>query len=258
MIISSPLKEKIGQGRPVMGTWFTLGSPLVAEMLARSGLDFLVIDFEHGPFQIDRVHDYVHRCERYECAPIVRIPSNESWMILQALDQGAHGVIVPHIDDAASARRVTDAMKYHPAGRRGFSPFTKAGGFSNERGPAYPEAANNLTLGVALVESREGLDSLDEILEVKGIDVVYFGAYDLSQAFGAVGNVKHPDITSALSDAAARVTAAGKCPGGWVAQSREDVKWQIDHGMRFITFDVDSHVLLSAFTDVTEWFKGMS
>ena len=74
--------------------------------------------------------------------------------------------------------------------------------------------------------------------------------------FGEAGNVQNPEITSALCEAAKRVTAAGKCPGGWVAQSQEDVKWQLEQGMRLITFDVDSHVLLSAFADVTEWFHG--
>ena len=117
MIKENNLKVKIKQGIPILGTWNTIGSPMFSEVLSYSGLDFLIVDFEHGPFQIDHVHDYVNRCENNSCTPIFRIPSNSDWMALQVLDQGGHGVMAPHIDDKDSAQLLVDSTKYHPNGQ---------------------------------------------------------------------------------------------------------------------------------------------
>ena len=159
MIKENNLKIKIKQGIPILGTWNTIGSPMFSEVLSFSGLDFLIVDFEHGPFQIDQVHDYVNRCESNSCTPIFRIPSNSDWMTLQVLDQGGHGVMAPHIDDKDSAQLLVDSTKYHPNGKRGFTPFTKAGGFTNLHGDVYAEKANEFTLVSIIVESKEALDN---------------------------------------------------------------------------------------------------
>jgi len=255
MLVKNPMKEKLDAGKAVLGTWNTLGSPMASEVLARTGLDFLVVDFEHGPFQLDKVHEYVSRCELHGASPIVRIPSNEEWMALQAFDQGAHGVMVPHIDGAEAARRLAKACKYHPLGARGYTPFTKAGGFTNHGAEDYSTRANSLTLSLIIVESKEGLDNLDAIVSVDGIDVVYFGAYDLSQALGVPGKVRDPKVLGAIEAGVRKVAAAGKAAGGFVAQSRDDMRWLLDMGMRFITFDVDSSVLLRPYQDAAEWFN---
>ena len=124
MLVRNKLKEKLNKGEAVLGTWNTLSSPLVTEVLAQSGLDFQIIDLEHGPFAIDKVYLHVSACENSQCTPLVRIPSNSDWMALQALDQGAHGVVVPHIDTVDDANIFVDATKYHPQGNRGFTPFS--------------------------------------------------------------------------------------------------------------------------------------
>lgn len=255
MITKNPLKEKLGKGRPVLGTWHTLGSPLVCEVLAESGLDFVIVDFEHGPFELGRAQEFIPRCELHGCSPLVRVPANEPWMVLQALDQGAHGVVVPQLASAAEARKLARSAKYHPQGMRGFTPYTRPGGFGAVPGKDYAAKANALTLTTAIVESKEGLSNLDEILEVEGLDIVYFGAYDLSQALGVPGEVRHKTVVDAVKKAAAKASKAGKVAGGFVAKSKDDVKWQLDLGLRFITYDVDSSVLLQGYRGVTEWFK---
>ena len=125
------LKEKLKKNQHVIGTWNTLASTLVTEVLAKSGLDFIIIDFEHGPFQIDNTSNYVNACLAYDCSPIIRIPENSSWMSLQALDQGAHGIMLPGVINKKSALNFSNQIKYEPSGSRGFSPFTKSGGFNN-------------------------------------------------------------------------------------------------------------------------------
>jgi 4-hydroxy-2-oxoheptanedioate aldolase len=255
MIEQNKLKAKIKKGIPVLGTWNTIGSPMFSEILALSGLDFIIIDFEHGPFQIDHVHDYVNRCENNSCTPIFRIPSNSDWMTLQVLDQGGHGIITPHIEDKKSAQLLVDSVKYFPIGKRGFTPFTKAGGFSNLHGEVYAEKANEFTLAALIIESKDGLANLDEILEIEDIDVVYFGAYDLSQELGVPGQTRHPSVLKEIMDGVIKVNDKGKYAGGFVAQSKDDIKWLLDMGMLFITYEVDSSIVYKAVHDVTDWFE---
>jgi 4-hydroxy-2-oxoheptanedioate aldolase len=257
MIENNFAKQKLLKGEPVIGMWNTIGSPMVTEVLAAAGMDFLIVDFEHGPFQMDQVPSYVNACERYGCSPIVRIPSNAPWMVLQSLDLGAHGVVVPHIDSSNEAQILGAASRYYPRGNRGFTPFTKAGGFTGRTVEQYTARATDFPLVVAIIESREALDDLDAILEQPEIDVLYFGAYDLSQALGCPGEVRSKKVVDAISAAVSRAQNAGKLSGAFVAQSPDDIKWQLDLGLRLITYNVDTAVLLHAVQDIVGDFRNL-
>ena len=254
MLVCNKLKEKLNKGEAVLGTWNTLSSPLVTEVLAQSGLDFQIIDLEHGPFAIDKVYLHVSACENSQCTPLVRIPSNSDWMALQALDQGAHGVVVPHIDTVDDAKTLVDATKYHPQGNRGFTPFSKAGGFTNVNVDKYVGRAIDETINIVIIESKEGLDNLEEILKVDAIDIVYFGAYDLSQALGHPGNTKHPEVVQAIQQGVNLVNGADKYAGGFVPQSKNEIQELLDMGMKFITYEVDSSIIHKHVDDVSSWF----
>jgi 4-hydroxy-2-oxoheptanedioate aldolase len=247
--------NKIRSGRPVIGTWNTLASPLVTDVLSHSGFDFVIIDFEHGPFDLGSVHEYVARCERNTCSALVRVPTSADWMVLQAMDQGAHGIVMPHVDTKAQAAALVSSMRYHPKGQRGFTPFPRAGGFSNRRAREYAGRANTFGLAAVIIESLPALNRLDEIIAVDGVEVVYFGAYDLSQELGVPGEVRHPKVLDALRVGVEAVEKAGLCAGGFVAESTDDVKWLLDMGMRFITYDVDTAIISRVVERVTEWFK---
>lgn len=254
MIAKNFVKEKLAKGLPVLGTWNTLGAPLVTDVLAQAGFDFVIVDFEHGPFELHLVHEYAARAELNGCSPIIRIPTNAAWMALQVLDQGAHGVVIPNAVGRPDAAALVESVKYAPLGRRGFTPFSRAGGFRADASQTYTARANDFTLTAAIVESRRGLEQLDALLKVQGLDVVYFGAYDLSQALGVPGQTKHPKVVKAIRSATEKALKAGKCPGGFVAHSVDDIKWQHDMGLRFITYEVDSALLFKACRQVTEWF----
>jgi len=248
------LKSKIKSQRPVIGTWNTVASPIVTEVLASAGFEFLIIDFEHGPFDIDNVHQYVNSCERYDCSPIVRIPSISNWISLQALDQGAHGIMAPGVNSKKDALSFVSSAKYYPKGTRGFTPFTKAGGFTNISSNIYTEKANAFTITCIIIESMNGINKLDEILNVEDLDIIYFGAYDLSQELGVPGEVRNKKVVSVIESAVHKVVSAGKCAGGFVPQSKDDVKWLLDMGIKFITYNVDSNILYSSVNDIVEWF----
>jgi len=256
MLLQIPIREKLIQGLPVIGTWNTLAAPLATEVIAQAGFDFQIIDLEHGPFILDKIHQHVSACEAgTACSPLVRIPANESWMALQSLDQGAHGVVVPHISDVQAAQQLVQAVKYYPLGKRGFTPFSKAGGFNNNDTLGYTKRTNELTVSVAIVESREGVNNLDEILEVEGLDIVYFGAYDISQALGYPGDVYHSKVIQVIREGVEKVNRAGKYAGGFVPQSKDKVKWLLDMGIRFITYEVDCSILHRHVSGVKRWFK---
>lgn len=248
------LKEKIGSGAPVMGTWNTLSAPLVTELMAKAGFDFQIIDYEHGPFDLNNFHMHVNACRAHGCSPLARLPKFDDWMILQVLDQGGDGVVVPHMENKDDVESFIKSIKYFPEGSRGFSPFTKAGGFNNREVPKHVSESNINLLSIAIIESKQGLENLEEILSVPGLDVVYFGAYDISQALGHPGETKHSDVIRAISKGVQQVNAAGKCAGGFVPQSSDDVKMLLDMGIQFITYDVDSSILHNSISEVTEWF----
>jgi len=255
MLVRNKLKEKLNKGKAVLGTWNTLSSPLVTEVLAQSGLDFQIIDLEHGPFAMDKIHLHVSACENSQCTPLVRIPSNSDWMALQALDQGAHGVVVPHIDSVDDARTFVDAAKYYPRGNRGFTPFSKAGGFTNTNVDEYISRAIDETINIVIIESKKGLDNLEEILKMDAIDIIYIGAYDLSQALGHPGNTKHPEVVRAIQQGVSLVNDAGKYAGGFVPQSKDEIQELLDIGMKFITYEVDSSLIHKHVNDISSWFS---
>jgi len=249
------LINKFKSKKHMIGTWNTLASPLVTEVLASSGLNFQIIDLEHGPFAIDQIHLHISAINKYEeCLGIVRLPKIDDWMILQALDQGAHGIIVPHVNNKADAENLVSFSKYSPMGQRGFSPFTKAGNFNDKEINKHIQNSNDLLLGV-IIESVEGLDNLNEILEVNEIDLVYFGAYDISQSLGFPGDVKNPEVLEILEDGISKVKQVKKICGGFVAKDEEDVKWLVDMGIDFVTYQTDSLALYEAMNSISNFFE---
>jgi len=250
---STSLRNKLNKETPVIGTWHTLASPLLAEAQARAGFDFVIIDFEHGPYELDRVSVYVNACERYGASPIVRIPEMRPWMVQQVLDQGAGGVIIPHIESADEVRVFVRAAKFSPKGDRGFSPYTKAAGFSNSQAKAYTQKKNQDTVLGIIIESREGFAALNEIIRVEGLDIVYFGAYDLSAVMGHPGEIWHPRVVRTIREGIRLVNQAGKTAGGFIPKSKTEVNRVLDMGIRFITYEVDSHLIVEPSKRITDW-----
>lgn len=244
------LIEKLNRGDTVYGVWNTLRSSLVTDVLAKSGLDFVIIDFEHGPFDIDRTSDYVNACLAHDCTPIIRIPKNDSWMSLQVLDQGAHGIMLPGVSSKNEAQIFLDQVKYEPLGLRGFSPYTKAGGYNND--PNYKDKANDLITSIPIIENKKGLNNLDEILEIDSIDIIYFGAYDLSQDLGFSGDVYNDNIVSLIKQSVDKVLNAGKYAGGFVPQTLDEIKMVKDLGINFITVNVDSNIIYQSIKNIID------
>ena len=243
---SNFMLDKLRRGETVIGTWNTIASTNVTDIIASTGIDFVVIDFEHGPFDLSNVMNYVNACEYYAASPIVRIPRNVEWIIQQVLDQGAHGIITPHIETGEGALKFSRSTKFSPLGVRGFTPFTKAGEYSGEDNKSFIKSSNDQTFSMTIVESAEGLENIDEISKCENLDAIYFGSYDISQSLGVPGETRHEKVIKAITEANRVAQKNGKYTGAFLANSNEDIDWIREMGFNIIMYSVDSAILKRA------------
>ncbi|OUS92832.1 HpcH/HpaI aldolase/citrate lyase family protein [Rhodococcus sp. NCIMB 12038] len=233
-------KRRLSGDQPLIGFWLTLGDTVSAEVCAGAGFDWVVIDGEHGPYDARSVLPVLQAMGGYpDCAPVVRVPTGEPWLLKQYLDAGAPTVLVPMVDTAAQARTVVDACRYPPQGSRG------VGGARASRWGRYPDylkEANDEVCVLIQVETAEALDNLEEILDVEGIDGVFVGAADLAASLGHPGYAAHPEVQSAIRTALALIEKKG-LPSGTLATVEETAHAYVEAGVRFVAVGIDAHLL---------------
>lgn len=244
-IAENPIKVKLKAGTPVLGTWSIISSPVVVEIFALAGFDFLILDMEHGIYDQTALDACIRACEAAGCSPIVRVPSVVPYTAQWAMDLGAHGIVVPQVEGAASARTAVRMTKFAPAGTRGYNPFTRAALYANPSRNQIGKLSNNFGLTSVIVENQTALDELDQILAIDDLDVIYVGVYDLSVNLGCDGNTRHPKVQKVLEDTVARVKAAGKTAGIMVG-SQQDVSDAIELGAHFLVHTVDTFIVHDA------------
>ena len=211
---ANTLKQKLREGKPAFGVMITFPSPPVVEMLGHVGFDWILLDNEHGSITIDTAEDSIRAAELTGMAPIVRPAANKMEIIAPFLDRGAWGVQVPHVNTRDEAQAAVTACKYHPEGQRGI--------FSGGRPAAYGMAgttqeyvtrANAETLVCLMLEEVEALRNIEEIVSVKGIDVLFIGSGDLSASMGYAGQQAHPEVLALMEDGVKRIRKAGVIAG---------------------------------------------
>jgi 4-hydroxy-2-oxoheptanedioate aldolase len=232
------VKRKLRAGQNVLGTWSMLSSPNVVNVIGTTGLDFVIIDMEHGPMSFETVENMVRAAEATGCSAIVRVAELSESTLLRALETGSRGVMVPHVETPEDARRVVDACRYHPEGRRGLSPYTRNHDYSHERLAETLAEANRETLAGILVEGQDGLRQLDAIAAVPGLDLIYLGVYDISQSAGVPGELMHPLVVEALERCASQITQRGVAAGSF-ARDLDYARLLIRSGYNFIAYSVD-------------------
>ena len=214
MIQKNRMKAKIEAGEPAFGMSVMFPAPELVELIAGAGFDWIMIDCEHGSHDYDSVLAMTMACELHGITPIVRPPVNRPEVILRYMDRGAMGVQVPHVNTKEEAIAAVRAVKFHPEGDRGLGGGRKSLGMSTSE---FVQASNRETLVCVQIEHKEGVENLDEILMVEGVDVFFIGPSDLSQSLGYPGQRDHPEVQRVVSEAFAKIRAAGKpagTPGG--------------------------------------------
>ena len=202
MLQTNQLKRALAVGKTAFGLLNSIPSPLLVEMIGYAGYDFVILDMEHVCVNPETLENMVRAAECAGITPLVRVPNAAPEAILRALDCGAQGIVVPHVRNAAEAAQAVAASRYHPLGTRGIS-GGRTTGFGAIDLSTYFARANSEIMVVAMIEDREGVDNLDAILSVAGIDMVLEGAIDLSQSYGVPGQAQHPIVQDAIEKIAA-------------------------------------------------------
>jgi 2-keto-3-deoxy-L-rhamnonate aldolase RhmA len=227
------IRDKLRAGRPVFTTPLKFHAPRLVEMLARSGADQVFLDAEHGPLSERDCEDMVRAADLYDVPVSIRVPANEPHVILRFLDIGASAIMVPHVTTRADAERAVRAVKYPPEGQRSFAPGRGAELFG--LGPAeYARRANEETVVLALFEDVAGVDEVDAICRVPGIDGLSVGVYDLAGSMGHPGQPWRDDV-QAVVDRVRLMCRARRMPFGTVPRDRADLRSQIERGCQLIT-----------------------
>ncbi len=240
--------------RPLVGMWACTGSPLVTEICAGSGLDWLLIDMEHAPNTLDSVLGQLQAAASYPIAPVVRVPVNDTALIKQVLDLGAQDIIVPMVSSAAEARAAVEAMHYPPRGRRGVGSALARSARWNRVDGYLAEAAEQVSL-IVQIESVQAVAHADEILRTEGVDAVFVGPSDLAASMGLIGQQTHPDVVAAVH----HVIAAGRAigiPVGVNAFDPATADGYLEAGAAFVAVGADVALLARASEALTARFIG--
>lgn len=245
------LRSKLGEGKPVIGSFVKITDPAVVEIMGRAGMDFAIIDMEHGPYNIQTAQNSIRAAEVVGISPIIRVGKNDPVDILRALDIGAEGVEVPQIGDAEDAKLMASASRYHPMGDRGVCRYVRAAGYSSIERHKYFETANQRTVTIAHLEGVKAIRNLDEIMAVEGLDILFIGPYDLSQSVGVPGDVTHPLVLKQMEEVIAKAKKAHKILGTFADDIAAAKRW-MDAGVMYIAISVDVGIFYNACRNIVE------
>lgn len=204
-------KRAIQAGQHQLGLWVSLTSPYSAEVVAGSGFDWLLIDTEHAPNEVSSVLGQLQAAAPYPVSCLVRPSWNDPVQQKRYLDIGAQTLLIPYVQTAEEAALAVAGTRYAPAGIRGAGGTMRASGFGRMTG--YTQSCQDELCLLVQVETVEGLNNLEKIASVDGVDGVFIGPADLAASMGFPGELTHPQVQSAIEDAIRRVKACGKAPG---------------------------------------------
>ena len=233
--MANQVRDRWATGGIALGAWISLRDPIIAETAASVGFDYVCIDLQHGLNDYDGMANALAAMAGSGVTPLVRVPWNEPGIIGRALDAGAAGVIIPMVNSVEEAQRAASACHYWPTGTRSFGPIAHGarGGF-----PGI-DAANEDVVCIPMIETREAVEQIDDILGVAGISAVYVGPADLSITYGLRPGMDQPDeewnaaIASVVSGCAANEVIAGVHSAAALAAKR------VGQGFRMITISSD-------------------
>jgi 4-hydroxy-2-oxoheptanedioate aldolase len=225
-------KVKLAEGQVAFGAIVSRFAPDIVEIFGAIGFDFVMIDCEHGPMNLDQVEHMIRAAESFDITPIARIPNHEDSTILRFLDRGVQGIIVPHINTKEDAESVAKAARYYPDGHRGMAGSGRAHDYG--LGKDSTLWVNSQVLVIPMCEDTEAVGNLDEILKVPGVDVVHVAASDLGQSMGNPGREK---VREVIGQVIPKIRAAGKScgAGGNSPADAAGVAEFVNLGANFIT-----------------------
>ena len=232
------LKEKLQRGEVVYGPFLNCSYEAYIEIIGMAGFDFCVVDMEHGPLSVETAEDLCRAGQGAGLSPIVRVRKNDAPQIQRALDIGSSGVQIPQIETREDGERAVRAAKYAPEGMRGVSFFTRAGDYMLHGSEGLTTGLNKEQIVVIHIEGVPGLENLEEVVQVPGIDVVFLGPYDLSQSMGIPGQINDPRVVQGMEKAVKIIRDSGKAAGTFANDATASKRWT-DVGVQYIALGCD-------------------
>lgn len=236
------LRNKLRNGDICLGSWITLGAPAVAEILALSGYEWLVIDLEHSSLSLTQAEDLIRIIDILNVSPLVRLTSNDPNQIKRVMDAGAHGIVVPNVKTLEDAQKAVSSTRYAPQGSRGVG-LARA----QKYGPGFDDYLNwqkDGPLVIVQIEDQSALPNLCNIFGASGVDGFIIGPYDLSCSMGIPGQFDHQDFINTKKKILNAGIEAG-CPAGLhiVEPDTESLLRCIDEGYKLIAYSVDIRMI---------------
>lgn len=236
-----------------IGLWLGLANSYTAELLAGAGFDWLLIDGEHAPNDLQTTLGQLQALAPYPVTPIVRPPWADHVRIKQLLDLGVQTILAPMIETGEQAAQVVAATRYPPQGIRGVgSALARASQFN--RTPDYLQTANDQMCVLIQIETPKGVENLDDILNIDGVDGVFIGPSDLSASMGYIGNPGHPEVQSVIELSIKKIVASGKAAGILIADHALAKKY-IELGAKFVGVGTDTGLLMKSAAQLAATFK---
>ncbi|MGP3534692.1 HpcH/HpaI aldolase family protein [Microbacterium sp. RD1] len=229
---------------PAIGTWVKLPAVESVELAALAGFDFVVIDLEHSPLDLQTMYAQIGVARLSGVAPIVRIPAADAGLIQRVLDAGAEGIMVPHVDTADQAARVVRMMRFPPVGTRGVGGTSRAGAWGALPREEYVRFGQEEVVLIAQLESAEAVRNAGEIAATEGVDTVLVGAADLAMSEGLADG--DPRVTELIREAVARIAPTGTPVGNAGGATADAVRSAVALGFTFTMMSNDASLLGAA------------
>ena len=237
-------KQALKDGQVQIGCWAAFADAYATEIMGTTGFDWLVIDGEHAPNDMQTISQQISALRQSGTEAIVRLPIGRDWLIKQVLDAGCQTVLVPLVETAEQAAHLASAMRYPPQGHRGMGGSgARATGFSTIRD--YVTTANDQVCLLVQVETAKGMDNLDAILSIEGVDGIFIGPADLSADMGHPGNAAHPEVAEAIRIALGKIAASGGA-AGILSFDDATARTYLDWGAQFLAVGMDVVLLVNS------------
>jgi 2-dehydro-3-deoxyglucarate aldolase len=239
------LKYKLRTHTLTIGSWITIGDPSIAEIMAKSGFDWLTVDMEHSAITLHEAQQLIQVIELSGCVPLVRVGNNDPNLIKRVMDAGAHGVIVPMVNNAKDAELAVKAVKYPPIGTRGVG-LARAQGYGVDF-EKYKYWVERESIVIVQIEHIDAVNNIEEIILTEGVDGFIIGPYDLSGSLGIPGEFNDPKVTKSLEKVKKAAKKANIISGFHVVPPEIDLlEAKIEEGYRFLGYSLDSLFLAEA------------
>src|SRR5713101_4930907 len=237
---TNSFKRALAAGKPQIGLWLSMTSPVATELVAGAGFDWVLVDMEHSANDLTDVVAHLRAAVGGTAEPVVRVPWNEPVLVKRLLDAGARSLLFPFVQSAEEARRAVAATRYPPKGIRGVAGTTRANRYG--RVPDYAKRASEEVCVLVQCETRKAVADIPAVAATEGIDGVFIGPADLAADMGHLADTQHAEVQAAILDAGKRIRASGKAPG-FLSVREDETRRVLEGGFLFVAVGSDVGVL---------------